>query len=71
MNFKDLLKIINEESREKADSFRTTGEAVAKDKAKANATPIRLKMLPESAKSVQEKLQEAANPNLNSWVKLL
>lgn len=37
MNFKTLLQIINEESRERADSFRTTGEAVAKERATANA----------------------------------
>ena len=37
MNFKTLLQIINEDSRERADSFRTTGEAVAKEKATATA----------------------------------
>jgi hypothetical protein len=37
MNFKTLLQIINEDSRERNDSFRTTGEAVAKEKATANA----------------------------------
>jgi len=42
MNFKDLLKL-TEESRTKADSFRTTGEAMAKDKAKASATTDKAK----------------------------
>lgn len=37
MNFKTLLQIINEDSRERNDSFRTTGEAVAKERATANA----------------------------------
>ena len=32
MNFKQLLQLIVEESREKADSFRTTGEAKGADK---------------------------------------
>ena len=36
MNFKQLLKL-TEEAREKADSFRTTGEAMAKERAKDTA----------------------------------
>ena len=32
MNFKQLLQLIIEESRERADSFRTTGEAKGADR---------------------------------------
>lgn len=55
MNFKDLLKIINEESREKADSFRTTGEAAAKEKAKDKAPDSRAK---DAARKRAERAQE-------------
>jgi hypothetical protein len=41
MNFKTLLQIITEASREQADSFRTPGEAVAKDRATSNTTDYR------------------------------
>ena len=37
MNFKDLLKL-TEASRTSSDSFRTTGEAIAKEKATGNAS---------------------------------
>jgi len=43
MNFKTLLQIINEESRERADSFRTTGEAVSKEKATDKAGDYKAK----------------------------
>jgi len=42
MNFKELLKL-TEESRGAADSFRTTGEAMKKDRAKASATSDKAK----------------------------
>lgn len=42
MNFKDLLKL-TEESRTKADSFRTTGEATQKERAKSSAPDAKAK----------------------------
>lgn len=42
MNFKDLLKL-TEESRGAADSFRTTGEAMKKERAKASAPDAKAK----------------------------
>jgi hypothetical protein len=69
MNFKDLLKIINEESREQADSFRTPGEAAAKEKAKntpgdekakdaARKRAERAKQVPRSRKSKADLLKD-------------
>lgn len=43
MNFKTLLHIINEESRERNDSFRTPGEASAKERATAKAGDAKAK----------------------------
>ena len=69
MNFKDLLKIINEESREQADSFRTPGEAAAKEKARntpgdekakdaARKRAERAKQVPRSRKSKSDLLKD-------------
>jgi hypothetical protein len=42
MNFKDLLKL-TEASRTASDSFRTTGDAIAKEKATGNSATNRQK----------------------------
>ena len=42
MNFKDLLRL-TEASRSTEDSFRTTGEALSKDRAKSSATSDKAK----------------------------
>jgi hypothetical protein len=68
MNFKDLLKL-TEASRTASDSFRTTGEAISKEKATGNATSNkskdaarkrveRSKQIPRDRKSKGELVKE-------------
>jgi hypothetical protein len=69
MDFKDILLNLMEESRTKADSFRTTGEAIKKERAisgsvdkkskdAARKRAERAKMLPRSQRSKEELLRE-------------
>jgi 5-methylcytosine-specific restriction endonuclease McrA len=69
MNFKDLLLNLTEESRTKADSFRTTGEAMSKERAVSGAADQKAKdaarkraerarQVPRSQKSKEELLKE-------------
>lgn len=77
MNFKTLLQIINEESREKADSFRTTGEAKAKEKAASSSGDAKAKdaarkreersrQVPRERKSKAELIKEVMVVKTNS-----
>lgn len=69
MNFKDILFQLAEESRAQADSFRTTGEAMKKERATASATDRkskdaarkraeRAKQVPRTQKSKEELVKE-------------
>ena len=69
MNFKDLLLRLNEESRTQADSFRTTGEAIKKERATSGAVDQkskdaarkraeRAKQIPRSRKTKEELIKE-------------
>jgi hypothetical protein len=69
MNFKDLLSHLVEESRAKADSFRTTGEAIKKERMVGGATDRRAKdaarkraerskQIPRSQRSKDELVKE-------------
>ena len=69
MNFKDLLLRLNEESRTQADSFRTTGEALKKERAVSGAPDKkakdaarkraeRSKQIPRSRKTKEELIKE-------------
>ena len=69
MNFKDLLLNLTEDSRTKADSFRTTGEAMSKERAVSGAADQKAKdaarkraerarQVPRSQKSKEELLKE-------------
>ena len=69
MDFKDLLLNLLEDSRTKADSFRTTGEAMSKERATSGAVDRKAKdaarkraerarQVPRSQKSKEELLRE-------------
>lgn len=69
MNFKDILFQLAEESRAQADSFRTTGEAMKKERATASSTDRKSKdaarkraersrQVPRTQKSKEELIKE-------------
>ena len=73
MNFKQLLQLIVEESRERADSFRTTGEAKGADKRQGSSGDEKAKdaLRKREARSREIPRDKKSKPELVKEVKIV